>query len=89
MSDDFETLTLIFNNVPANPSIDVQTTVKRCFIDDLRAYVGVPVVPTGIEEVKSEKQKVKSDAIYTLTGQRILTPQRGGIYIVGGRKVRF
>ena len=89
MSDGFETLTLIFNNVPANPSIDVQTTVKRCYIDDLRAYVGVPVVPTGIEEVKSEKKKVKSDAIYTLTGQRILTPQRGAIYIVGGRKVRF
>lgn len=89
MSDDFETLTLVFNNVPANATIDVQTTNKRCYIDDLRAYVGVPVIPTGITDTTSIRHDSTQEGLYyDLTGRRLKAqPTHPGIYIINGRKV--
>ena len=38
---------------------------------------------TGISSVQSE---VSDDAIYDLQGRRVITPQKKGIYIRGGKK---
>ncbi|MBR6714184.1 MAG: hypothetical protein IKI80_02455, partial [Bacteroidaceae bacterium] len=35
------------------------------------------------------KSKDKNTTIYTLDGQKILIPQKGNIYIINGKKVKF
>ena len=42
---------------------------------------------TGIEEVKGENGEVKT--IYDLSGRRVMLPQKGGVYIVGGKKIVY
>ena len=46
---------------------------------------------TGISNVKSAESKVATpkEGIYDLTGRRVTTMQKGGLYIVNGRKVIF
>jgi hypothetical protein len=43
---------------------------------------------TGIEEVKGENGEVNSE-IYDLSGRRVMLPQKGGVYIVGGKKIVY
>jgi hypothetical protein len=44
------------------------------------------VIADGIEQVLSEDGKVKTE-IYDLSGRRIPSPNKGGVYIVNGKKV--
>jgi hypothetical protein len=56
-------------------------------IDNFRLYRLESGEATGIEEVKSEKLKVKKDdAFYTLLGMRVKNPTRG-IYVKNGQKI--
>ncbi len=41
---------------------------------------------TGIEDVEAETPAVKNEAIYDLSGRVVRTPQRGSLYIKGGKK---
>lgn len=43
---------------------------------------------TDIEEVKGENGEVNSE-IYDLSGRRVMQPQKGGVYIVGGKKIVY
>ncbi|MCD8265844.1 MAG: hypothetical protein LUC33_01685, partial [Prevotellaceae bacterium] len=43
---------------------------------------------TGIEEAVAPV-RVSTDAIYDLAGRKVSQPQKGGIYIVGGKKVLY
>jgi hypothetical protein len=43
---------------------------------------------TDIEEVKGENGEVNSE-IYDLSGRRVMLPQKGGVYIVGGKKIVY
>jgi hypothetical protein len=43
---------------------------------------------TDIEEVKGENGAVNSE-IYDLSGRRVMLPQKGGVYIVGGKKIVY
>ncbi len=56
-------------------------------IDNFRLYRLESGEATGIEEVESEKLKVKkNDATYTLSGMRVKNPTRG-IYVKNGQKI--
>lgn len=52
MTDKFETIRLIFNNVPANPILTVKSPAgSRCFVDYVVAYEGIvpqPQVPADV-----------------------------------------
>ena len=43
---------------------------------------------TDIEKVKGENGEVNSE-IYDLSGRRVMLPQKGGVYIVGGKKIVY
>lgn len=43
---------------------------------------------TGIYEVETENGEHSAD-VYDLSGRRVAQPQKGGIYIVGGKKMAF
>ena len=43
---------------------------------------------TDIEKVKGENGEVNSE-IYDLSGHRVMLPQKGGVYIVGGKKIVY
>ena len=51
---------------------------------ELPEYTITVNTPTAIEEVETE---VENDVIYDLTGRKIETITKGGIYIVNGKKV--
>ena len=51
---------------------------------------GKRTVPTGIEEVKSEKQKVNNDGdVYDMMGRRVISLSPGNIYIKNGKKIIY
>ena len=43
---------------------------------------------TGIEKHEEQNGAVNSE-IYDLSGRRVIVPQKGGVYIVGGKKIVF
>ena len=45
------------------------------------------VVPTGIGNIRTSD--LKPSAIYDLNGHRVTAPRKGGVYIVGGRKILY
>ena len=47
-----------------------------------------PIVndPSGVDGIVTES-KPHDNKIYDLFGRRVLTPQKGGVYIIGGQKV--
>lgn len=84
MSDDFETVTLTFNNVSANPTLTIATTSKRAFIDNIRI---LDPTATSIDSV-TRPTTAKSNGAYTLSGQRLnKKPTKPGLYIVNGKKM--
>lgn len=84
MSDDFETVTLTFNNVSANPTLTIATTSKRAFIDNIRVF---DPTATSIDSVASPTT-AKSNGAYTMSGQRLSKkPTKPGLYIVNGKKI--
>ena len=83
ISDPFETITMTFDGVAANPQLTIETTSKRAFVDNIKVYAdtptAIPSAPTAITQ---------PEAWYTISGQRITgRPSRPGIYIIGRRKV--
>ena len=83
ISDPFETITMTFDGVAANPQLTIETTSKRAFVDNIKVYADTPTAilsaPTAITQ---------PEAWYTISGQRITgRPSRPGIYIIGRRKV--
>ena len=46
-----------------------------------------PIVndPSGVDGIVTES-KPRDNKIYDLFGRRVLTPQKGGVYIIGGQK---
>ena len=83
ISDPFETITMTFDGVAANPQLTIETTSKRAFVDNIKIYADTPTAilsaPTTITQ---------PEAWYTISGQRITgRPSRPGIYIIGRRKV--
>lgn len=85
ISDDFEPLSIVFDNVPANPTVTIATTSKRAFIDNVK-ITDVSSVPDDI----STPYYIYNDGQvwYTMTGCRINgRPTKAGIYIVNGKKV--
>lgn len=42
---------------------------------------------TGIQVVKPEVKSMKEQPIYNMSGQRVKTPSKKGIYIIGGKKI--
>ncbi len=84
ISDDFETVTLTFNNVSANPTLTIATTSKRAFIDNIRVF---DPTATSIDSV-ARPTTSKDNGTYTMSGQRLnKKPTKPGLYIVNGKKI--
>ncbi len=57
------------------------------FVDDFKlTYLGKGGIDTAIDII-TDASSVKSDAIYTISGQRVNSISHPGIYIVGGKKL--
>ena len=82
-ADAFETVTLKFEGVAANPQLTIETSTKRAFVDNI--YVYAPT-STGVE--MPVVQVSTHETYYTLSGQRLAKrPTQPGIYIISGKKV--
>ena len=86
MTDAFQTLQLLFNNVEANPSLTIATETKRCFIDDLRVCTYKEETATSLTTL-SEPVFTTDVPTYDLYGRKVTGPLPTGIYIRGGRKI--
>ena len=86
---DYETILIMFNpaieeagtytlNIPAG-SLKTDDG-KEC---EAATFEFTVVVPTGIDGIEAEGEQT----IYDLTGRKIETITKGGIYIVNGKKV--
>lgn len=83
MADDFEIVSVDFNNIPTDrPSLTISTSAKRCFIDEIRVIR--KVAPTGIE-LKAQERNTTEPTIYNLAGQ-VVTKDYKGIVIINGHK---
>ena len=69
-------------NGPSMNSISIRSIGIRVVGDEENGENGET---TDIEN--SEFTNQNSDVIYDLTGRRVLEPQKGGVYIVNGKKV--
>ena len=80
MSDDFETVKAVFQQVGANPVLKLETSSKRCFLDNIIVYVsGV----SGIESLEAESV----DAVaFDLQG-RVCAPLQRGLHVKAGKIV--
>ncbi|MGM9713659.1 MAG: endonuclease I family protein [Prevotella sp.] len=83
INDKFETVTMTFHGVAANPQLTIETTAKRAFVDNVKVY---PATSTDI--TSATFTTAQSEAWFTVSGQRITgQPSRPGIYIIAGHKV--
>lgn len=80
MADDFETLSLTFSNVPSNPTITIETTSKRAFVDNIR--ISASDSSTGIMSIDNTITGNQPAETYDLTGRRISGKSRKGIMII-------
>lgn len=84
MSDNFETHVLMFNNVKANPTLIIETTSKRAFVDNIKVSASGS---DGIEHITNLHNQ-ENDVIFDLQGVRYSAmPVSKGIYIINGKKV--
>lgn len=82
ISDAMKTHTLTFKNVSANPVLEIETSTKRAFIDNVRVW---DPTATGIS---LPEHSAGTNVVYTISGQRVNgMPAAPGIYIINGRKV--
>lgn len=79
MADDFEHVSLVFENVSANPVLTIATTTKRAFVDNISVTQNIP---SAVEAVRTETE---TTAVYNINGQRVGNDFRG-IVIVNGHK---
>lgn len=63
-----------------------QCMVTKSFTLTQLAYEPIENDPDGITSLP-QTDKRRDAAIYDLAGNRILTPRKGGIYIINGQKV--
>lgn len=85
MADDFQTVSVRLSGFTANPSVTLETSAKRCFLDAIRIYA---VSSSGIDDIEAEQPACPLTGIYDMMGRRYEElPARGGIFIVNGRKV--
>lgn len=82
MSDGFQQIEISFEGVSKNPTLEIATTSKRCFIDEVQVYVAGD--PTTVESVGETEH---TTVLYTLRGQAVLEAKRGSIYVTNGKKV--
>ncbi len=81
MADDFEHVTLEFNNVSASPTLTIATTAKRAFIDNIIAADLTSSIP-----LIGSSKSMSTDA-YNLAGQKVNADTYRGIVIRNGRKI--
>ena len=80
MTDAFQHIKLIFNNVSANPVLTISTSSKRAFVDN------ITVKQVEADGIMSTNYDTKHDTeSFNLAGQKTGTFHRG-ITIRGGRK---
>ncbi len=80
--DEFETVNLTFNQVPANPTLTISTTTKRAFVDDIRVQMAED--PSGIDSPAVSTRT--SCPTYNISGQSV-TRLYHGVVIENGKKV--
>lgn len=87
MSDDYETVKLVFTNASSSPVVTIETSSKRCFVSAIRVYSASDA--SGIDDVWFDKHnRVNDNAYYTLSGHRLQSkPQVRGFYIHRGNVV--
>lgn len=82
MNDNWQTVTMTFDNVSENPEFTVASTSKRLFINK------IAVKDTNVTEMKKPIISTTDNSYYTLSGQRFYShPTRPGIYIFNGQKI--
>lgn len=86
MADPFQTVSVTFENVPANPQLTIATSAKRAFVDNVKAW---DPTATAIPSVSIVPQFAKN-VFYTISGQQLNTTWDNlpnGLYIYNGKKV--
>jgi len=85
MSEDYETYVVMLDNVPANASVTLETSAKRCFLTSVRVAVAGMAGSQTIGGVKKDAVK-KHRRAYTLQGKRAskshrgITVEKGNVY---------
>lgn len=82
MSDDFEHISLTFDNVSDSPQLTIATTSKRAFLDNITVTAKNL---NGIDAVSESKASMTAMPMYNLSGQRV-TATHKGIILINGRK---
>lgn len=74
-----------FNGLIASDATTVGSAAYANKADgDNARWIIAKVIPTGINNVATENEK---NAIFDITGRKVGNVQKGGIYIVNGKKV--
>ncbi len=84
-----EEVDLDATQIPAQFIIKTNYTgadARNCWFDNLKISNIAAGEYSGISNVAKEKNSVKNDVKYNLAGQRIVTPSKGQIYIMNGKK---
>ncbi len=83
-----EEVDLDATQIPAQFIIKTNYNVEGrfCWFDNLKISNIAAGEYSGISNVAKEKNSVKNDVKYNLAGQRIVTPSKGQIYIMNGKK---
>ncbi len=84
-----EEVDLDATQIPAQFIIKTDYTgadARNCWFDNLKISNIAAGEYSGISNVAKEKNSVKNDVKYNLAGQRIVTPSKGQIYIMNGKK---
>lgn len=80
MTDDFEHVSLTFEEVAANAVLTIATTTKRCFVDNISV---TQASDAAVEQIRTTNTTALP--IYNFHGQRVGNDYRG-IVIVNGHK---
>ncbi len=67
-------------------SSNYNTAARYCWFDNLKISNVAAGEYDGINDVTTGKDAVKNNVKYNLAGQRIMTPSKGQIYIMNGKK---
>lgn len=81
IDDDFETKTVTFSNVSANPKLTIKTSAKRAFVDNIKVWE--PSTTDMSSPIRFKERG--STVIYNITGQRVDNNYKG-VIIRNGRK---
>ncbi len=62
------------------------TAARNCWFDNLKISNIAAGEYSGIKNIATDKNEVKNNIKFNLSGQRIATPSKGQIYIMNGKK---